>query len=666
MHTVRWGILGPGKIAERFAVDLPNSRTAKLVAVASREAERAETFAAKHGAERWFGSYEELLADDSIDAVYIATPHPLHAQWAIRAAEAGKHMLCEKPITVNSAEAMAVIEAARAHDVFLMEAFMYRSQPQTKKLVELIRSGAIGTIHQIQASFAFGSSGDPTNRLFRQDLAGGGILDVGCYPISMVRLLAGAARGKDFAEPDDIDGVAYLGPENRIDEWATATLRFAGGDAPITAHVSTGVRLSTDRTMRVFGSDGYLVVPSPWGPGPGNASIIEVHRRGADAPEVIEIASEATFGLEADTVAAHVDERQAPEMSWADSLGNMETLDRWRAAIGLEYDFERLDANIPPVHGRRVTAKDDHRMQYGEVPGVAKKISRLVMGGASRGSLSYASVMFDDFVERGGNCFDTAYIYGGGMAERLLGQWMHNRGNREDIVVIGKGAHSPHCDPESLTRQMYESLERLQTDYIDVYFMHRDNLDIPVGEFVDVLDEHQRAGRIHTFGGSNWTIERIVEANAYAEANNKLGFVALSNNFSLARMVEPPWAGCLAASEDETRRWFEKNQVPLMPWSSQARGFFTGRSNPDDTKSDPELARCWYSADNFTRKERAQSLASQRGVSAVAIALAYVLAQDFPTFPLIGPHQLSETHDSFAALDIGLTPEETRWLDLRD
>ena len=519
------------------------------------------------------------------------------------------------------------------------------------------------SVHQIQATFAFGSNGDPANRLFRQDLAGGGILDVGGYAVSMARLLAGAARGEAFADPDDVEGVGHLGQDNRIDEWAVATLRFASSDGhpPITAHVATGVRRSAENAVRVFGSEGYIVVRSPWGSSrDGSATTIEVQRVGVD-PEIIEFPPDRSYALEADTVAAHLEDRQAPAMSWADTLGNMATLDRWRAAIGLEYDAERIDATIPAVHGRAVKAGPTHRMRYGEVPGVTKKISRLVLGSVGRG-LPHTSVMFDNFVERGGNCFDTAYIYGRGMTERLLGQWMRNRGNRDEVVVIGKGAHTPHCDPESIRRQLAESLERLQTDYVDLYFMHRDNTDVPVGEFVDVLDDLHRAGRIHAYGGSNWTTDRLVEANAYAESNGRKGFAALSNNFSLARMVEAPWAGCLAASDPDQRRWLGENQMPLFPWSSQARGFFTARSHPDDL-SDPDLARCWYSDDNFVRKERAETLASQRGVSAVAIALAYVLAQDFPTFPLIGPQQLSETRDSYAALDVELTPTEVRWLD---
>jgi aryl-alcohol dehydrogenase-like predicted oxidoreductase len=300
-------------------------------------------------------------------------------------------------------------------------------------------------------------------------------------------------------------------------------------------------------------------------------------------------------------------------------------------------------------------------MKYGRLPGIDKPISRLVMGADNQSSIPQASVMFDDFFERGGTCFDTAYIYGGGVCERILGQWLKNRGVREQVVILDKGAHTPFCTPEHLTSQLYQSLERLQTDYVDLYMMHRDNPDVPVDEFIDVLNEHVRAGRIRAFGGSNWTIARIEAANAYAQSRGLQGFAAISNNFSLARMIEPVWAGCLTASDAESRAWFTKTQTPLFPWSSQARGFFTGRAHPDD-HSDPELVRSWYSDDNFQRLERVNELAKQRGVLPINIALAYVLCQPFPTFPLIGPRTLAETRTSLPALDVELSPEEVRWL----
>jgi aryl-alcohol dehydrogenase-like predicted oxidoreductase len=276
----------------------------------------------------------------------------------------------------------------------------------------------------------------------------------------------------------------------------------------------------------------------------------------------------------------------------------------------------------------------------------------------------HASVVFDDYFSRGGTAFDTAHIYGGGNHETLLGRWLKNRGVRDEIVLIGKGAHTPNCNPQALTKQLHESLDRLGVAGVDVYMMHRDNPDIPVGEFVDVMNEHVRAGRMKVFGGSNWTLARVDEANAYAKAKGLHGFTVVSNNFSLARMVEPPWAGCFSASDPASRAWFAKTQTPLLAWSSQARGFFLpGRAAPEK-RDDAELVRCWYSEDNFERSNRVNELAKKRNVLPINIALAYVLNQPFPTFALIGPRQLSETRTSLPALDVELSPDELRWLNL--
>jgi predicted dehydrogenase/aryl-alcohol dehydrogenase-like predicted oxidoreductase len=665
--TVAWGILGPGRIAGAFARDLPASRTGRLLAVGSRDLAKAQAFAQEHGAERAYGSYEELLADAEVDAVYIATPHPMHAEWAIKAAEAGKHILCEKPLTVNLAETMAVIEAAKEHDVFLMEAYMYRTLPQTKKLVELIRDGAIGQVHQIHSHFAFGAKPSAGSRAWEPSLAGGGILDVGGYVVTSSRLVAGAALGLPFADPTSVTAVGTLldtsGAESPdgVDGWTSATLTFDGG---ITAHLTTGVGLSDVNHIRVVGSKGFAVVPNPWLPGKSGDSVIEVHRVG-EGVERIEFDAPAIYAYEADEVAAHLADRQAPAMNWADTLATMKVLDQWRAAIKLSYPQERLGANYPPVSGRAPAPKPGNRMKYGEIPGVGKRASRLVMGCDNQTTLAHGSVMFDDFFERGGNTFDTGWLYGRGIMEKILGQWIRNRGLREDVVVIGKGMHTPWDSPEYITPQLEETLERLQTDYVDVYFMHRDNPSVPVSEFVDVLDGHVKAGRIKAYGGSNWALSRVAEANAYAASAGKQGMVAVSNQFSLARTLDVPWKGCLAANDDESRLWLEKNNFVLMPWSSQARGFFTGRAAPDD-RSDEELVRCWYSDDNFVRLERARQLAKERGVAPTAVALSYVQHQEFPTFPLIGPRQLSETVSSLDALKVDLTPEEVRWLDLRD
>jgi aryl-alcohol dehydrogenase-like predicted oxidoreductase len=303
-------------------------------------------------------------------------------------------------------------------------------------------------------------------------------------------------------------------------------------------------------------------------------------------------------------------------------------------------------------------------MRYGRIEGVDRAASRIVMGTLGVREIDHANDMFGGFLEAGGNCFETAHRYGA--SEETLGRWVDEQGVRDEVVLITKGAHTPDCYPETVETQLLESLDHLRTDSVDLYFLHRDNAEVPVGEFVDVLDEHASAGRVRAFGGSNWSIARFEEANEYAAKHGRTGFDVLSNNFSLARMVEPPWEGCLASSDGDSRRWLEERRMALFPWSSQARGFFAdGRADPED-RSDPDLARCWYSGANFQRLERARSMARERGVTATAVCLAYVLHQAFPCFPVIGPLSPSETRSSLAALDLELTPEEVRWLDLRE
>lgn len=301
-------------------------------------------------------------------------------------------------------------------------------------------------------------------------------------------------------------------------------------------------------------------------------------------------------------------------------------------------------------------------MNHANIPHLEKPVSRLIMGVDNQTELEPASVVFDDFVARGGNCFDTAFIYGGGKCEPVFGQWLANRKLRDQVVIIGKGGHTPYCNPDDITKQLLTSLERLQTGFVDIYMMHRDNTDLPVSAFVDVLNVHARAGHIKTFGGSNWSVTRVQEANDYAASKGLQGFSVVSNNFSLARMVDPPWTGCISASDADSRAWLTENQLTLLPWSSQARGFFV-RGNQDFLE-DEELVRCWYAPDNFQRLARAQELAREKGCDPIQIALAYVLWQPFPTIPLIGPRNTAETASSFKALELQLTPLEVKWLNL--
>jgi predicted dehydrogenase/aryl-alcohol dehydrogenase-like predicted oxidoreductase len=660
--SLNWGILGAGGIAKAFAKGLQSSKTGKLLAIGSREIAKAEAFAKEFGAAKSHGSYEALLADPEVHAVYIATPHPYHAEWAIKAAAAKKHLLVEKPIGLNFGEAMAIVEAARLNDVFLMEAYMYRCHPQTHKLVELLREKAIGEVRVINATFSFHAGFNPQGRLFNNALGGGGILDVGGYCTSMARLIAGVATGHDFAEPTHVGGAGHLG-QTGADEWAIASLKFPG---EILANLSTGVSVNQENVLRIFGSEGNIFIPNPWTPArDGGQCKIVLHRKEKAAQDIVIESPMQLYGIEADTVAQYIDQRQAasPAMSWEDTLGNARLLDRWRQAIGLVYESEKPQS-IPTVHRRPLKVAPKNNMKSGRITGLDKNISRLVMGCDNQSNLPHAAVMFDDFFERGGNAFDTAYIYGGGAQERLLGQWIKARGVRDQVAVIVKGAHSPHCDPHSISKQLTESLERLGTDHADVYIMHRDNPAIPVGEFVDVLNEHTKAGRIKVFGGSNWELSRVDAANDYARKKGLKSFSVVSNNFSLARMIHPIWGGCIAASDPDSRAWFTKTQIPLLAWSSQARGFFLpGKAAPEKT-DDAEMVRTWYSDDNFERLKRVNELAERRHVLPINIALAYVLSQPFPTYALIGPRRLDETESSLRGLDVALSLEEVKWLNL--
>jgi predicted dehydrogenase/aryl-alcohol dehydrogenase-like predicted oxidoreductase len=656
---LNWGIIGCGGIAAKFAKGLAATDTGELLAAGSRTKDKAEAFAEKHGAARAYGSYENLLADDDVQAVYIATPHTSHAEWTVKSAEAGKHILCEKPLAVNHGEAMQAVEAARRHGVFLMEAFMYRCHPQTTRLVELVREGVIGDVRFIRAAFGFAAKYNPEGRLFKNALAGGGILDVGCYPVSLARLVAGAASDRDFLDPDEVRAVGTL-TETGVDACTPAVLKFPNG---IVAEVSTAVQVQLANDAYIFGTGGSIYVPEPWQPGRSGPPKIVVRRSGEE-PQEIEVPGGDIYAYEADVVAANLDARQAPSpaTSTDDSLGNMKVLDDWRAAIGQEYDFEKPEA-VRTVTGRPLARRPDSVMKYGDIPGVGKKISRLVMGVDNQAAMPHTAAMFDDFFERGGNAFDSAFIYKGGACERMLGQWILNRGVREDVVILDKGAHTPHCTPDGFARQFAQSIERLQTDYVDIYMLHRDNPEVPVGEWMDALNEEVQAGRIRALGGSNWTPERIDPANEYAKGKGLAPFVAVSNNLSLARMNVAPWVGCVTASDPEIFEWHRRTGMTLMPWSSQARGFFTGRAHPED-RSDEELVRCWYSDENFERLGRAEKMAAERNAPTIAVALAWVLNLDFPTFPLIGPRLISETRTSFQALELELTPEDVAWLNL--
>ncbi|MBM7570317.1 aldo/keto reductase [Aquibacillus albus] len=308
-------------------------------------------------------------------------------------------------------------------------------------------------------------------------------------------------------------------------------------------------------------------------------------------------------------------------------------------------------------------------MKYIPIHGLEKSISQVILGtmSFSPSRMDYVTEMLGVFFECGGNTVDTAHVYNRGESEKAIGLWLQETGKREDMIIIDKGAHpdenGPRVTPEAISEDLEESLSRLQTDYIDIYMLHRDNPDVPVGVIIESLNEHYKAGRICALGVSNWTNERIDEANKYAQDNGLVGFTVNSPNLSLAKPNEPMWPGCISVDE-QSLNWHISNQMPLLSWSSQAGGFFTGRFSQDKPVN-KDMVRVYYSDENWERYHRAEMLAQEKGVDTNQIALAYVLNQPFPTCALIGPQRISELHSSLKALDIELSDEQIRWLDLR-
>jgi predicted dehydrogenase len=336
---VRWGIVGTGKIARLLATAIAESRDGRLVSAGSRSAERADAFAREFDVPRSHPRYDGVVADEDVDLVYVATHHPAHREWAVRAAENGKHVLCEKPIAMNHADAALIVDAARRNDVFLLEAFAYRCHPQTSRLVEVLRSGIVGEVRMIDAVFGYDAGPKPENYLLVRELGGGSMLDVGCYTTSMARLVAATSMEVEVAESVDVTGAASVGTAG-VDLSAAATVLFEGG--PL-ARVACSIEANLESAVRIYGSDGRITVPSPWLPGrkaPEPAIILE--RRGAE-PEVISTAVDAgVYTVEVDVVneLVRAGERSPRVMSWDDSLANMRTLDRWRSAAGITYGDE--------------------------------------------------------------------------------------------------------------------------------------------------------------------------------------------------------------------------------------------------------------------------------------------------------------------------------------
>ena len=346
LRSLRWGILGTGNIARQFAAGVNASRHGRLAAVGSRSSEKAEAFARVFGVPAAYGAYDDVLASRDVDAAYVSLPNTLHHAWAIAALRAGKHVLCEKPFAVTAEQSEEMFDAARSAGRVVMEAFMYRCHPQTLSALAAVRSGAIGDVKLIRTSFCYRTTRIADNVRFRPDLAGGALMDVGCYCLSFSRLFAGA-------EPTEARAAGRL-HDTGVDELCTGYLRFGDAAGSPFASFACGMGVQADNTACVCGTEGYLEIPVPWKPPPGGARYtiaratppLQDRKDGKGtqgsppAPPRQTVEVEATgdlYGMEADDFAASVIDGTPVRVSREETLGNMHLLDDLRRQIGLGY-----------------------------------------------------------------------------------------------------------------------------------------------------------------------------------------------------------------------------------------------------------------------------------------------------------------------------------------
>lgn len=316
MTPLRWGILSSARIGVRRVIPaILRSTTGTVVAVASRDAEKARQVAAQFDIPRAHGSYEALLADPEVDAVYNPLPNSLHALWTIRAAEAGKHLLCEKPLALDAAEGRAMVEACARAGVLLQEAFMYRFHPQIERLQTLVRGGAIGRPWLVRSAFTFTVRAEGDIRL-QAPLGGGGLMDVGCYCVNISRILLG--------EPVRVHAAG--GYERGADVRFAGMLHFPDG---ATAQFDCGLRAPFRQFCEVVGSEGAITLPRPFQPEEEPALLLV--RRG-DGEERIEIPGANQYALMIDHFGECARTGRAPRFPPDDAVANMKVIDRLRQA----------------------------------------------------------------------------------------------------------------------------------------------------------------------------------------------------------------------------------------------------------------------------------------------------------------------------------------------
>ncbi len=314
--SVQWGVLSTADINAKFLAGVAQSEECDVLAVASRDADRAATYARENGIGRSYGSYEQLLDDPDVEAVYISLPNSLHVRWTERALRKGKHVLCEKPLSRRVADVEAVFDVAESADRLLMEAFMWRHNPQTDRLVELVQAGVIGRPTLVRATFSFAiGAGDEANVRLSAGLDGGALMDVGCYCVSAARLLAG--------EPEAVSGHQLTGGDG-VDVAFAGSMHFASG---MLAHFDAGIALADRDELEVVGDEASLFLDDPWH---CRKPVIELRRGGT--VERIEPQPADSYRLEAENLSAAIRGRAEPRLGRADAVGQARVIEALYAA----------------------------------------------------------------------------------------------------------------------------------------------------------------------------------------------------------------------------------------------------------------------------------------------------------------------------------------------
>ncbi|WP_342476956.1 Gfo/Idh/MocA family oxidoreductase [Paenibacillus sp. FSL H7-0350] len=326
-YTIKWGILSTGWIAHQFATDLAHASNGVAYAVGSRSQESADKFAADHGIPVAYATYEELVNDPDVDAIYIGTPHPFHRENALLALRAGKAVLCEKPFTVNSAELEEVVAYAREHKLFLMEAMWSRYIPAQVKVREWLAAGRIGEVRLVKADLGFRADWNPEGRLLNPALGGGALLDVGIYPVSFASMVLGP-------HPEKVSSTVHIG-ETGVDEHFSLLLSYGDG---VSASLNGGVRLNMHEEAYVYGTEGHIVVKGTL----VNPKSAELYMNGELAEMFEDERASVGYAFEAEEVGRCLQAglTESPVMTLDESLAIMKLLDTVRAQWGLKYPGE--------------------------------------------------------------------------------------------------------------------------------------------------------------------------------------------------------------------------------------------------------------------------------------------------------------------------------------